>query len=52
MLFNGRSFVVKFIEDYSLMILEAKRKTIKVEGLKMLTPEQMFQRLPIALLLN
>ena len=29
------------------MILEAKRKTFEGEGLKILTPKQMFERLPI-----
>ena len=31
------------------MILEAKRKPTKGKGLKILTPKQMLQRLPIAL---
>ena len=31
------------------MILEAKRKAIEVEGLKILTPKQMLQRLSITL---
>ena len=31
------------------MILEAKRKATEREGLKILTPKQMLQRLPIAL---
>ena len=29
------------------MILEAKRKAIEGEGLKILTPKQMLERLPI-----
>ena len=39
-----------FIEDYGSMILEAK-KIVKQEGkgLKILTPNQMLKRLPIAL---
>ena len=32
-----------------LMILEAKRKATEGKGLKILTPKQMLQRLPIAL---
>ena len=51
-LFNARNNAIKFIEDYGSMILEAKRLA-KQEGtgLKILTPEQMLQRLPIALAL-
>ena len=44
---------MKFIEDYSPMILEAKRRAkhqaTKGTRLKILTPKQMFQRSPIAL---
>ena len=41
---------IKFIADYGSMILEAK-KIVKQEGqgLKILTPNQMLKRLPIAL---
>ena len=51
-LVNARNNAIKFIEDYGSMILEAKRLA-KQEGtgLKILTPEQMLQRLPIALAL-
>ena len=52
MFFNARDNAIRFIEDYGSMILEAKRLA-KVEqvskGLKMLTPNQMLKRLPIAL---
>ena len=49
-LFNTRDKVINFIENYDSMILEAKRLT-KQEGtgLKILTPNQMLKRLPIAL---
>ena len=41
---------IKFIEDYGSMILEAKKMAKQGgEGLKILTPNQMFKRLPIAL---
>ena len=43
--FNARDNAIKFIEDYSSMILEAK----KLAKLKILTPNQMLKRLPIAL---
>ena len=50
--FNARESAIKFIEDYGSMILEAK-KLVKEdqerEGLKILTPNQMLKRLPIAL---
>ena len=49
MLFNGRNDAIKFMEDYSSMILEAKRKAIEGKGLKILTPKQILQRLSIAL---
>ena len=49
-LFNARNNAIKFIEDYGSMILEAKRLAKqKGTGLKILTPKQMLQRLPIAL---
>ena len=48
---NARDNAIKFIEDYSSMILEAKKlaKEQEGKGLKILTPNQMFKRLPIAL---
>ena len=48
--YNARDMAIKFIEDYGSMILEAK-KFVKQEGkgLKILTPNQMLKRLPIAL---
>ena len=51
MLYNAREEAIKFIEDYSSMILEAKRLAKEQEGtgLKILTPNQMLKRLPIAL---
>ena len=49
--FNARNNVIKFIEDYSSMIIEAKKLAKEQEGtgLKILTPNQMLKRLPIAL---
>ena len=51
MLYNARNDAIKFIEDYSSMILEAKQLAREQEGtgLKILTPNQMLKRLPIAL---
>ena len=50
-LFNARQNVIKYVEDYSSMILEAKKlaREQEGEGLKILTPNQMLKRLPIAL---
>ena len=50
-LFNTRDNVIKYLEDYSSMILEAKKlaREQEGEGLKILTPNQMLKRLPIAL---
>ena len=48
---NARDKATKFIEDYSSMILEAKKLAKEQEGtgLKILTPNQMLKRLPITL---
>ena len=51
-LFNGRNSAIKFIENYGSIILQAKRlakENQKGKGLKILTPNQMLKRLPIAL---
>ena len=51
MLYNERNEAIKFIEDYDPTILEAKKLAREQEGtgLKILTPNQMLTRLPIAL---
>ena len=50
MLYNTRKEAIKFCNDYSSMMSEAKFKAkTKGTGLKILTPKQMLQRLPIAL---
>ena len=49
MLYKARNEAIKFYDDYSLIMSEAKIKAVKGEGLKILTPKQMLQRLPIAL---
>ena len=49
MLYKGRNKAIKFFDDYSSMMSEAKSKATKGTGLKILTPKQMLQRLPIAL---
>ena len=49
MLYKARNETIKFYDDYSLMMSEAKTKATKWTGLNILTPKQMLQRLPIAL---
>ena len=49
MLSNGSNDATKFVNDYSSMILEAKSKTTKGKGLKILTPQHKLQRFLIAL---
>ena len=49
MLCKARNEAIKFYDDYSLMMSEAKAKATKGRELKILTPKQMLQRLPIAL---
>ena len=53
MFYNTRNEAIKFFDDYSSMMSEAKYKSKqnKTEGtgLKILTPKQMLQKLPIAL---
>ena len=51
MLYNARNDVIKFIEDYGPTSLEEKKLAREQEGtgIKILTPNQMLKRLPIAL---
>ena len=49
MLYKARNETIKFYDDYSLMMSEAKYRATKETGLKILMPKQMLQRLPIAL---
>ena len=49
MLYKARNEAIKFYDDYSSMMSEAKYRAIKGPGLKILTPKQMLQRLPVAL---
>ena len=49
-IFSARNNAIRFIEDYGLVILEAKRLAKQEgKGFKILTPKQMLQRFPIAL---
>ena len=49
MLYKARKEVINVFDDYSLTMSETKNKITKGTGLKILTPKQMLQRLPIAL---
>ena len=51
MFYNERANAIGFIRNYGEMILEAKKQAREQEGtgLKILTPNQMLKRLPIAL---
>ena len=49
LLYKSREAVLKLFNDYSLIRSDTKYKTKYGEGLKILTPKQMYQRLPIAL---
>ena len=53
MLCKARNKAIKFYDDYSSMMSEAKAKAkaeaTKRTGLKILTPKQILQRLPMAL---
>ena len=49
MLYKARKEAIKFYDDYSLMMSEAKYTGTRRKELKILTPKQMLQRLPIAL---
>ena len=47
--FYLRGKVINFYRDYYILLPEAKYKAKDGKGLKILTPKQMFQRLPIAI---
>ena len=47
MLYKARKVVIKFFDDYSSMVFEANNRATQGTGIKILTPKQMLQRLPI-----
>ena len=52
MLYKERNEAIKFFDNYTLMVSEAKNKAknkTSGKGLKILTPKQLLHRLPIAL---
>ena len=48
MLYELREAVIKLFHDYSSIVSETKCKSIHGEGLKILTPKEIFLRLPTA----
>ena len=50
MLYKAKNGAIKFYDDYFVMASEAKNKAkYEGKGIKILTPKQFLQRLPIAL---
>ena len=49
MLYKVQNNVIKFLDDYNLMIPKANYKTIHEKGIQISTHKQMLQRLPVAL---
>ena len=49
MRYKSRNEAIKFYDDYSSMMSEAKYRANEGTRLKILTPKQRLQRLPIAL---
>ena len=49
MLYKAKNEAFKFYDNYSSIMSEAIYRATKGTGLKILTPKQMLQRLPIAL---
>ena len=49
MLYESRPAAIKLFNEYSLIAFEDKYKAKQGKGLKILSPKQMLQRIPIAL---
>ena len=49
LLYESQEAVIKLFNDYSSITFEAKYKAKQGKGLKISTPKQILQRLPIAL---
>ena len=48
MLYESREKVINLLDNYSTIAYDAKYKSIYGEEIKLITPKQMLQRLPIA----
>ena len=51
MLLKARNSVIKFFDDYYLIVSDNKYEATRRKGLKILTPNQMLQRSTVALTL-
>ena len=49
MFYKVQNSVIKFLDDYNLMVPKTNYKTIHEKGIQILTHKQMLQRLPVAL---
>ena len=49
MLYKARNNVIKFFNDYFSVVSVTKHEATKGTGLKILTPKQILQRVPMAL---
>ena len=49
MLYKARNNVIKFFNDYFSVVTVTKHEATKGTGLKILTPKQILQRVPMAL---
>ena len=49
LIYESKEAVIKSFNDYSSIVSKAKYKSIHGGGLKILTPKQMLQSLPLAL---
>ena len=49
MLYKARNNIIKFFNDYFSVVSETKHEATKGTGLKILTPKQILQRVPVAL---
>ena len=49
MLYNARKYAIDFFDEFTSRVSEAKHQAKQQKALKILTPKQMLQRLPIAL---
>ena len=48
-LFNTRENVLKLYDDYAELMIETKSYFLQGKGIKISTPKQILQRLPVAL---
>ena len=49
MLYESREEIFNLFDNYSAIVSQANQVSFQGEGLKILTPKQIFQKLPIVL---